>query len=79
MKTKINYKNVLKLILFVLSGLLITYDLFMLTIYPFISGKITTFTMFGLITFILAVFIFCDIYNQIKNVSNTGTVKHKNK
>lgn len=74
---KINYKNLFKFILFVLSGLLIVYDLFMLTIYPFISSKVTTFTMFGLITFILSVFIFCDIYNQIKNVSNTGIVKHK--
>lgn len=74
---KINYKNLFKLILFVLSGLLIAYDLFILTIYPFISSKVTTFTMFGLITFILSVFIFCDIYNQIKNVSNTGIVKHK--
>lgn len=74
---KINYKNLFKLILFVLSGLLIAYDLFILTIYPFISSKVTTFTMFGLITFILSAFIFCDIYNQIKNVSNTRTVKHK--
>lgn len=76
MKTKLKWKNILKLIVFIVSVGIIIYDLFMLLIYPFISGTLTSWTLFGFITFIVAVYLSVDIYEQIKNVSNTGTVKH---
>lgn len=77
MKTKINYKNVLKLAIFVICVGIILYDLYMILIYPLVSGVLTTWTMFGFISFIVSIYICIDIYSQIKNVSNTGIVKHK--
>lgn len=76
---KINYKNVFKLIIFVICAGIIVYDLYMLIIYPIVSGVLTGWTIFGFTSFISSIYICADIYEQIKNVSNTGTVKHKNK
>ena len=76
---KINYKNIFKLIIFVICAGIILYDLYMLIIYPLVSGVLTGWTLFGFTSFIVSVYICVDIYDQIKNVSNTGTVKHKNK
>ena len=76
---KINYKNVFKLIIFVICLGIIVYDLYMLIIYPLISGVLTGWTLFGFTSFVASIYICVDIYDQIKNVSNTGTVKHTTK
>lgn len=79
MKTKINCKNVFKLLIFVICSGTIIYDLYMLLIYPLLFDKLTGWTLYGFISFVVSIYICIDIYKQIKNVSNTGTVKHKNK
>ncbi len=68
-RVKIKYLNLLKL--FVLGGCLglIAYDLYMLLIYPIISGTLTSLTIFGLLMFVLAVVISSTILEQIKSVS----------
>lgn len=68
-RIKIKYLNLLKL--FVLGGCigLIAYDLYILLIYPIISGTLTSLTIFGLLMFVLAVVISLNIIEQIKSVS----------
>ena len=79
MKTKINYKNVLKLVILIFCLGVINHDMYMLLIYPLISKTLTQFTLYGFLTFVLSIHISLNIFYQIKNVSNTGTVKHTDK
>jgi hypothetical protein len=79
MKTKINYKNVLKLVILIFCLGVIIHDMYMLLIYPLISKTLTQFTLYGFLTFVLSIHISLNIFYQIKNVSNTGTVKHTDK
>lgn len=79
MKTKINYKNVLKLVILIFCLGVIIHDMYMLLIYPLISMTLTQFTLYGFLTFVLSIHISLNIFYQIKNVSNTGTVKHTDK
>lgn len=63
---KIKWGNVIKLIILVLSGYLVLHDMFMLVF------KFATFTWFGLITFIGALFLISaileDFNEQTKNI-----------
>lgn len=79
MKTKSNYKNVLKLVILIFCLGVIIHDMYMLLIYPLISKTLTQFTLYGFLTFVLSIHISLNIFYQIKNVSNTGTVKHTDK
>lgn len=79
MKAKINYKNVLKLVILIFCLGVIIHDMYMLLIYPLISKTLTQFTLYGFLTFVLSIHISLNIFYQIKNVSNTGTVKHTDK
>lgn len=79
MKTKINYKNVLKLVILIFCLGVIIHDMYILLIYPLISKTLTQFTLYGFLTFVLSIHISLNIFYQIKNVSNTGTVKHTDK
>lgn len=79
MKAKINYKNVLKLVILIFCFGVIIHDMYMLLIYPLISRTLTQFTLYGFLTFVLSIHISLNIFYQIKNVSNTGTVKHTDK
>ena len=80
-KTKLNWKNIGKVIVFIICLGFIMYDFYMLMIYPFMSGRLVSWTLIGFITFAAALWIMVAIYQefdeQTKNVSNTGTVKHK--
>lgn len=82
-KTKLNWKNIGKVIVFILCFGFILYDLYMLFVYPFITGRLVGFTLIGFITFVAALWILVAIYQdfdeQTKNVPNTGTVRHNNK
>lgn len=68
-RIKIKYLNLLKL--FVLGGCigLIAYDLYILLIYPIISGSLTSWSTFGFVTFIISLIISLGIIEQIKSVS----------
>lgn len=79
MKTKINYKNIMKLVILIFCLGVITYDMHMLLIYSLILKTLTQFALYGFLTFILSIHISLNIFYQIKNVSNTGTVKHTDK
>ena len=82
-RIKLKWKNIGKAVIFLFCLGFIIYDLYMLLFYPFISKRLMEWTFFGFITFIgafwLMTYIFQDFERQIKNVSNTGTVKHTNK
>lgn len=82
-KTKLNWRNISKVIVFVICLGFIMYDFYMLGIYPMLTGKLVGWTMIGFISFVAALFMLVSIYEdfkeETKNVSNTGTVKHKTK
>ena len=82
-KTKLKWKNIGKLVLFMVCLGIVMYDFYMVMIYPTITGNLVCWTMVGFISFIVTLFILVSIYEdfkeETKNVSNTGTVKHKNK
>ena len=82
-KTKLNLRNISKVIVFVICLGFIMYDFYMLMIYPLITGQMISWTMIGFISFVAALFMLVSIYEdfkeETKNVSNTGTVKHTNK
>ena len=82
-KTKLNWRNISKIIVFVICLGFIMYDFYMLMIYPLITGQMISWTMIGFISFVAALFMLVSIYEdfkeETKNVSNTGTVKHTNK
>lgn len=82
-KTKLNWRNISKVIVFVICLGFVMYDFYMLMIYPLITGQMIGWTMIGFISFVAALFMIVSIYEdfkeETKNVSNTGTVKHTNK
>lgn len=65
-KTKLNYKNIFRLIILTGCLYLIVHDLYMLLIYPIITGKLTALTMYGLVILISAVAISSNILEQLK-------------
>lgn len=69
-KTKIKVINIFKLIILAACLGLIIYDLYMLLIYPIITKVLTSWTMYGFLTFVLAVIISLNIIEQIKSVSS---------
>ena len=73
---KINWKNVMKLIIMFISMLVILHDTYKLTIYSSITGKLVGFTWFGFITFILCIGLVIAIYEDIKCVSKKGSLQH---
>ena len=82
-KTRLNWRNISKVIVFVICLGFIGYDFYMLMIYPIFTGQLVGWTMIGFISFVAALFMLVSIYEdfkeETKNVSNTGTVKHKTK
>lgn len=67
---KIKWKNVALLIVGVISAIVILHDLYMLTIYSWITGITCGWTWIGFITFMLAVFIVGNIYDYFEEFSN---------
>ena len=82
-KTKLNWRNISKVIVFVICLGFVMYDFYMLMIYPIFTGQLVGWTMIGFISFVAALFMLVSIYEdfkeETKNVSNTGNVKHTNK
>lgn len=72
-KKKVRVINVLKLVILTACLGLIIYDLYMLLIYPIITKVLTSWTMYGFLTFVLAVIISLNIIEQIKSVSTVQT------
>ena len=68
-KKTVRVINVLKLVILTACLGLIIYDLYMLLIYPIITKVLTSWTMYGFLTFVLAVIISLNIIEQIKSVS----------
>lgn len=69
-KTKINWKNAIAIIFFMISGLILLHDLIV------VCTTIAGFTYFGVVTFLLALTIFGTTLNYLdeeyKKVSVTG-------
>lgn len=65
-------KNVIKLIMFMLSIGVMVFDLYTLAVKPFITGTLYQWTWLGLVTFILCPIIANNIYEdfeeQIKSI-----------
>lgn len=68
-KKKVRVINVLKLVILTACLGLIIYDLYMILIYPIVNKVLTSWTMYGFLTFALAVIISLNIIEQIKSVS----------
>lgn len=70
-KTKIKWKNVLLLILLLISSSVVIYDTYILTINSWITSEIATWTWYGFITFIIAFIVMEKIgeyfYGLFKN------------
>lgn len=74
-KTKIKWGNVLKAVVFLFSAYMILHDLYMISIYPIISGNYCGLTGFGLLVlitnFMIVGFICEDFEEQIEKTSTT--------
>ena len=66
-RRKINWNNLLTLVLFVLSIVAIFYDISVLTIAT-LMGKMAGWTWFGFITFCLAWFIMIWSYEELEEI-----------
>ena len=71
---KVKWKNVIKLLILLLSIIVILHDLYMLTFASWISGQLYGWTWYGLLTFILfcsiASMIYEDFEEQIKSIQS---------
>lgn len=71
-RKKINWINVTKLVVFIFCVYMILHDLYMLAIYPFVSGKLYSWTFLGVVTFILFItvagMIYDDFEEQLKSI-----------
>lgn len=72
---KIKWVNVLKIILFMVCLGIILHDVYMLTIYSSITGKLCTYTWFGFLTFLIACMgaglLYLDFDEQTKSTNST--------
>lgn len=64
-KIKINWTNLIKLILLVIFASIIIRDVFMITFYSWLTNTTVGFTYFGLLTFILILSIACKLYEDL--------------
>lgn len=73
-KVKIKWLNVGKLILFIFCICTILHDLYMVTLYSYISGSMYGWSSYGFLTFILfcivAVVIYEDFEEQTKSTQS---------
>ena len=65
-KTKLNWRNISKVIVFVICLGFIMYDFYMLMIYPMFTGQMVGWTMIGFISFVAALFMLVSIYEDFK-------------
>ncbi len=67
---KFRWKNIWLMVVFLSSLGLVLHDLYMIIIYPFICNRIIGFTVFGIITFMVALYFVYDLgeyfYEKIK-------------
>lgn len=56
-KKKIKWKNIILLVILLLCVYIVIHDLFMLTIYSWITSNLVSWTWFGLAIFIVALII----------------------
>lgn len=54
---KIKWSNILKFIVLISSLLLIIHDIFMITVYGWVTNNMASWTWFGFVTFVLAVVV----------------------
>lgn len=69
-KIKIKWLNVALVVVFLMCLYVILHDMFMLTIYSWITGKMVGWTWFGFLTFILAVAIGGEIFEYFEEEIN---------
>lgn len=81
---KINWTNLIKLILLIIFASIIVRDIFMITFYSWFTNNSVGFTWFGLLTFILFLTLTCklyeDLFAQQKSAIDGSRIaqKHKN-
>ncbi len=64
-RLKIKWKNIALLIVLLMCAYIVGHDLFMLTIYSWITGRMAGWTWFGFLTFLLAFAIGGEILEYI--------------
>lgn len=69
-KIKIKWLNVALVVVFLMCLYVILHDMFMLTIYSWITGKMVGWTWFGFLTFILAGAIGGQIFEYFEEEIN---------
>jgi hypothetical protein len=65
---KIKWKNVFIAMLFLISGVVITHDLFMLTIYSTVTSYTTTLSVFGCLTLGSSIYVFSNCYEYFNGL-----------
>lgn len=82
-RKKINWSNVFKALLFLVSSLESLYLLYMLTIHSIISNTLLGLSWFGVIAILMscgtALSIFLDFKEQMKKMSTTRNSQHLKK
>ena len=74
---KIKWRNVGKLFVFIISTITVLHDLYMVTVYTTLTGKLMGWTYFGFITFCIALYFAYTIYEDFKNqIKKSGDITH---
>lgn len=72
---KIKWLNVLKIVGFIGCLALIVHDLFMVTVYGWITSKLVSWTWLGFITFVIAFIIASILFDDLEKQWNTTKTK----
>lgn len=64
-RRKLKWKNILLLVVLIACISLIIHDIYMNTIYTFISGRIVGWTWFGFLTYIMAFVVSDEIIKYL--------------
>lgn len=69
-RIKIKWKNVALAIVFLICAYVVLHDMFMLTIYSWITGQMVGWTWLGFLTFILAIAVGGEIFEYFEDEFN---------
>lgn len=85
-KRKINYENIIIALITFISYMVVLHDLYMITIYGWITGNQAQFTTLGMVTsfvaFGIAIFFTCYLSDYVKEQekkTSATTTKRKSK
>lgn len=63
---KLNYKNIIRLTIMVIALLVVVHDLYMVMFSQFATGYLASWSIYGFITFVIAVVISTKMAEELK-------------